>query len=136
MSSELGGSCCLEIEFKLKPGKRREFARSFEELICHEGEGHVKTTVFEDREEPGHMIWVASWSSRESLEAYLKGEQFGVLIGGLRILSSLTDCRLIDAGWGESSPKSISGSRLTRESRFKQIGLESLEGPKHLWSSE
>lgn len=125
------GTCSLEIEFTLKPGKRREFARSFEDLICHGGEGHIKSTIFEDREEPGHMMWVELWSSRESLEAYMRGESFGVLIGGLRVLSSQTECRLIDESVGTVASKSIPAHRSPKESRFTPIDLDSFERHEH-----
>lgn len=125
MGPEQSGTCCLEIEFTLKPGKRREFTRSFEDLICHEGEGHVKTTVYEDREEPGHMIWTATWTSRGALEQYLRSEDFGVLLGGLRVLSTNASCRLID---GVQVPV---GSRTPTELKSVQIDLEQFEGPKN-----
>lgn len=125
MPREQSGSCCLEIEFTLKPGKRREFTRSFEDLNCHEGEGHVKTTVYEDREEPGHMIWTATWTSRGTLELYLHSEHFGVLVGAIRVLSTSASCRLID---GAQVPM---GGRTPTELKSVQIDLEQFEGPKN-----
>lgn len=131
MCSGTGGTCSLEIEFTLKPGKRREFTRSFEHQICDEGEGHIKTTVYEDREEPGHMIWIASWASREALERYMRTDEFGVLIGGLRILSSLTNCRLVDDIRAPSVKTWAPAERSHWESRFTLIDLEASERPKH-----
>lgn len=131
MRAGSSGVCWLEIEFVLKPGKRREFARSFEDLICQEGEGHIKSAVFEDRDEPGHMIWVATWSSRAAVEAYMQSDQFGVVIGGLRVLSSRTDCRLIDEVHAAVATGAIPARRTPQESRFTPIDLSDLEGPKH-----
>jgi quinol monooxygenase YgiN len=124
MRAGSAGTCCLEIEFRLKPGKRREFARSFEDLICHEGEGHIKTTVYEDREEPGHMMWVATWISRKTLEDYLRGEQFGVLIGGLRVLSTESNCRLVNEVRPFASMGSLPAERNLNETNFTPIDLD------------
>jgi quinol monooxygenase YgiN len=124
MPTRNAGSCCLEIEFSLKPGKRREFSRSFEDLICHEGEGHIKTTVYEDREEPGHMIWVATWASRETLEEYLRGAEFSVLIGGLKVLSTQTDCRLVDEVRTAAGMGLLSAERTLGERQFTPIDLD------------
>jgi quinol monooxygenase YgiN len=130
MDPELATSCCLEIEFTLKPGKRREFTRSFEDMMCHEGEGHVKTTVFEDREEPGHMIWVADWANRDSVEAYIRSEKFGVLIGGLRVLSTNTSCRLISGAPPRAGRGLSEAGREPSETVYTLVDLKAFEGPK------
>jgi quinol monooxygenase YgiN len=130
MSTRNAGSCCLEIEFSLKPGKRREFSRSFEDLICHEGEGHVKTSVFEDREEPGHMIWVATWGSRGALEQYLRSSEFGVLIGGLKVLSTHADCRLLDELQAPISSGQVPAERVPWETKVTRIDFDEVETPK------
>ncbi len=129
MPTGVAKTCCLEIEFTLKPGKRREFARSFEDLICHEGEGHIKSTVFEDRDEPGHMIWIGAWSSRSALEAYMHSRQFRVLIGGLKVLSSQANCRVVDEGCSHESPEPLLRGQNLKESRLIPIDLEKFEGP-------
>ncbi len=95
MPSPSAKPCSIVIEFTLKPGKRREFSRSFEDFIGHERDGHIRTTVFEDREEPGHMVWMADWQDRAPAEEYLHSEQFGILLGAIRVLSSDASYRLI-----------------------------------------
>lgn len=122
-------TCSLEIEFTLKPGKRREFSRSAEELICLAGEGHVKTTVFEDRDEPGHMVWVAAWASREALESYIRSDRFSVLIGGLKVLSTGTNCRVVDEVQ-QAVLEPFPASRVRAERRLKVIDLIEFEGPE------
>lgn len=124
MSTGTVRACSIEIEFTLKPGKRREFSRSFEDLHGHEGEGHIRTTVYEDREEPGHMIWIADWVDRLALERYMRGDKFGVLIGGLRVLGTLTSCRLVDETRAPNSSGAFPTERLPRESRWVQIDLD------------
>lgn len=122
-------TCRLEIEFTLKPGKRREFVRSFEELNCLEGKGHIKNTVYEDRDEPGHMIWVAVWTSRNALDVFVHSDQFRVLIGGLKVLSSGTSCRLVDGG-RPVMPGSALAGRVEGESQDVPIDLSEFEGPR------
>jgi quinol monooxygenase YgiN len=129
MRSEQREACRLEIEFILKPGKRREFSRSCEDLQGHEGDGHIRTTVYEDRDEPGHMLWVADWTSRGALEGYMRTDKFGVLVGGLRVLSVLENCRVVVSGKGagESSPALLSG-RTLEESTAVPVNLETPDG--------
>jgi len=127
------GTCLLEIEFALKPGKRREFNRSLEDLRSQEGHGHIRTTVYEDREEPGHMIWVADWACRQALDDYLSSDAFGVLMGGLKVLGVVTECRIVDESCpsqtvGEGSP---SRARTLGEKRFLRFDLTELDGPKN-----
>ncbi|MCC7153633.1 MAG: antibiotic biosynthesis monooxygenase [Bryobacterales bacterium] len=106
MGVESTASCVLEIEFTLRYEKRREFNRSIEDLRNLEGDGHIRTSIFEDREEPGHFLWASDWTDRSKLEDYLHSERFGVLIGGLRVLGNLMRCRLVDSPGILPSPDS------------------------------
>jgi quinol monooxygenase YgiN len=124
------GTCCLEIEFSLKPGKRREFTCSLEDMLCHEREGHIKTTVYEDRDEPGHMMWVADWANRKALEEYLRGEEFGVLIGGLRVLCVQANCRLVDEVSAPAPARSLPAERTPGETRLTPVDLDKFGGPR------
>jgi len=127
MNSDVLDICCLEIEFTLKPGKRREFSRSSEDLLRHEGEGHVRTTVYEDREEPGHMIWIAEWASRRAVEEYMHGQGFAVLLGALRVLSTQASCRLVDqTGPARTAVEGLS-SRPLKEAVATPIPFEESE---------
>lgn len=119
-------NCYLELEFMLKPGKRREFRRSFEGVELEMAEGHVRTTIYEDIEEPGHMFWVAEWVSRAHAERYLAGDRFGVLLGGLRVVGTLNSFRLV-----EESPGATERSSLP-ESRSPEIHTGSRVDPNHL----
>ena len=74
----------IEIRFRLNPDKRLEFEQSSEDLICCEGPGHVKTKVLESSGHTGLVVWTSEWSDRERLNAYLDGDRFKVLMGGLR----------------------------------------------------
>ncbi len=78
----------VEIRFRLNLEKRIEFLQSSESLICCEGDGHIRTTVFEDPDQPGLMVWCSVWSDRDKLNAYLEAARFKVLMGGIRALGT------------------------------------------------
>ena len=88
--------CLLEIDYHLRAEKRREFTQSASSLIQCEGEGHVRTVVYEDRDEPDHILWVEEWTGRDVLERYLSTDAFLALLGGLRALGTVLDCRVIE----------------------------------------
>jgi hypothetical protein len=78
----------IEITFRLNPDKKLEFAQSSEDLIRCEGPGHIRTKVLEQSGHPGLVIWRSEWSDRDRLNAYLDGERFKVLMGGIRTLGT------------------------------------------------
>lgn len=88
-------ACFLEIDCRIQPEKRLEFTQSAESLTPAAGEGFVRTIIYQDRDEPDHILWVEEWSARESLDRYLLSEDFAALLGGLRILGTVLDCRII-----------------------------------------
>jgi hypothetical protein len=78
----------IEITFRLNPDKKLEFEQSSEDLICCEGPGHIKTKVLEGSGHTGMVVWTSEWSDRDKLNAYLDGERFKVLMGGIRTLGT------------------------------------------------
>ena len=103
--------CLLEIEFSLLPQKRREFAQSLE-LLTGSGQGFVRRSVYVDRDEPERVLWVEEWSSREMLEAHMETPAFRALIGGLKVLGNVLDCRVID--FASEAPASTAKTRMAR----------------------
>jgi quinol monooxygenase YgiN len=87
--------CLLEIEFTLLPQKRREFAQSLE-LLSGLGRGLIRRSIYLDRDEPDRVLWVEEWSNRQALESHLETGSFRALVGGLRVLGNVHDCRLVD----------------------------------------
>lgn len=90
----MSDSCLLEIEFVLLPQKRREFAQSLE-FLTGPGQGLVRRSVYADRDEPERILWVEQWANRQLLENHLETEDFRALLGGLRTLGNVVDCRLV-----------------------------------------
>ena len=130
MPPEKTGNCHLEIEFTLKPGKRREFGRTLEDHQSQKRSGHIRTVVYEDRDEPGHMLWVADWVDRECLEDYMRSDDFVVLVGGLIVLSTVSYCRLIDPDRVVEHPGKNPPGRKIRQAKYSPIDLDSFVGPR------
>ena len=105
--------CLLEISFRLLPGKHREFSQSLVMLMRAEGEGHRKTLVYDERDEPDHLLWVEEWTDRAMLERHLETGLFKTLMGGLRALATVDDCRIVDLG-----SKQPLGEVLARKPRY------------------
>ncbi len=82
------GRFVIEVRFRLNPEKRLEFDQSSEDLICCEGPGHLQTKVSEVSGRTGLVVWTSEWSDRDQLNAYLEGNRFKTLMGGLRALGT------------------------------------------------
>ncbi len=88
-------ACFLEIDCRIPSEKHFEFTQSAASLTPKVGEGHAKTVVYQDFDDPDHILWVEEWSTRELLDQYLLTEGFSALLGGLKTLGTVLDCRLI-----------------------------------------
>lgn len=105
--------CLLEIDCRIRPEKRREFTLSADSLNRTEGEGHLRTVIYEDRDESDHILWVEEWTARELLDRYLASDTFAALLGGLKTLGTIFDCRVVqlgdpEGGYSGSSPRRLS----------------------------
>lgn len=104
-------SYLLEIDFQLRSEKRREFNSSLESLFCGVGSGHVRASAYEDRDDGNHLLLVLEWGSRPDLDVYLESKEYGTLLACLRILGSVTDCRVVDltGSLGAGSTRWVTG---------------------------
>ncbi len=98
--------CLLEIEFVLSAQKRREFAQSLD-LLTGTGLGFVRRSVYIERDEPERILWVEEWTTRQMLETHLETATFKALVGGLRILGNVIDCRLVDLASGDGDARHV-----------------------------
>ena len=89
-------TCLLEISFRLLPGKRREFSQSLSMLTGAEGKDRPSPVVYEERGDLDHLLWVEEWADRSMLEQHLETEVFKTLMGALRTLATVEDCRIVD----------------------------------------
>lgn len=86
----------LEIDFQLQSEKRREFNSSLESLLSGIGTGHNRASAYEDRDDGSRLLLVFEWSRRQDLEAFLGSKPFVVLLGCLKTLGKVSDCRIVD----------------------------------------
>ena len=91
----MGAPCLLEIEFLLSPEKRREFAQSLELFGGDDDPTRNRNCLLEDRTEPDHLLWISKWFDLHELERYTERDQFRALMGGLRLLTTIVDCRIV-----------------------------------------
>lgn len=86
----------LEIDFQLRSEKRREFNWTLDGLLSGSGGGHVRASAYEDRDDGNRMLLVFEWNQRGDVEAFLDSAPFGVLLGCLKTLGEVADCRVVD----------------------------------------
>lgn len=94
------GRCLLEIDCRIKPEKRREFRLNIGSSMQHSPGMRSPAVVYEDQNEPGHILIVEEWASIDHLQAYLSSDGFIAMIGGFRVLGVLHDCRVVELASG------------------------------------
>jgi quinol monooxygenase YgiN len=99
----------LEIDFQLQSEKRREFNLSLENLLAASGSGHVRASAYEDRDDGNRLLLVFEWSRRGDLEAYLESRPYLALLGCLKTLGQVADCRVVDLSDGPAAPGEPAG---------------------------
>jgi hypothetical protein len=86
----------LEISFDLRSENRREFNSSLDSLMREKGSGSIRSSVFEDRDDRNRILMVLEWGNIVDLQRYLVSETLGVLLGCLKTLGTVSDCRIVD----------------------------------------
>jgi quinol monooxygenase YgiN len=111
--------CLLEISFHLLPGKRREFSQCLTMLTGSKGMGRGSTVLYEERNDLDHLLWMEEWADRSMLERHLETDVFKTLMGALRTLAKVEDCRIVDLNSGQQSgqvpgykPRQVEGQRI------------------------
>lgn len=113
-------ACLLEISFTLLRAKHREFWQSVTMLTGGEGDRGGSPTVYSNRDDPDSLLWVEEWADRSILERYLETDAFKTLMGALRTLAVVQDCRIVDLGFEQRSdqipgyrPRQLEGRRIS-----------------------
>lgn len=57
-------------------------------------QGHLDHGVYRDVEKQGCFVVLQQWQTREALDAYLRTDTFGVLLGALNVLADSWDANL------------------------------------------
>ena len=112
----------LEIDCRIKPEKRREFRLNLGAVAQSRGFKRSAPVVYEDQNEPGHLLWIEEWSTRQDLEAYLESNEFLALLGGLKVLGTVEDCRIVDL---TRSPAPEAGKHSRAINGWRYIGRSS-----------
>lgn len=99
----------LQIDFTLNPEKRRELNSSLSSLTWKEGAGHVRTSVYEDRDDRDRCLLVTEWSDKKSLDRCFASDTYSALLGCLLTLGRISGCRLVSPNsaipWGLIPPE-------------------------------
>lgn len=85
----------LEIELVLLPHKRREFLQSFEMFTEESTTSNFSVSLLQDRSSKDHLLWVFKWGDVREWEQYAEVGPFRALMGGLRLVSKVLDCRIV-----------------------------------------
>jgi quinol monooxygenase YgiN len=86
----------LEIECRIRPGKQREFQLSIAGLLQSRERASMRALVYEEQDDPGHILCVEEWADQAQLEAYLKTDDFLALLGACHVLGEVLDCRVVE----------------------------------------
>jgi quinol monooxygenase YgiN len=91
----------LSARVAAHPSARRELLQALVDwtTTARDSPGALYSNVYEDAETPGVFGLVGEWQSPLALEAHLRSDAFGVLLGALELLATparLTVARVAD----------------------------------------
>jgi hypothetical protein len=82
--------------------------------------GRGSPVVYEERDDLDHLLWMEEWTDRSKLEKHLETDVFKTLIGALRTLATVEDCRIVDLRSAQRSgrlpsyePCQVEGQRIS-----------------------
>jgi quinol monooxygenase YgiN len=85
----------VSIFLKVFRQKREEFIQTVRSLQSDlkKDQGLARSILYQDVDDPEHFHLVNEWETDQDYDAYLRSEQFRVLIGALKVLSEETEVR-------------------------------------------
>ena len=89
--------CLLEIHFGVTQEKRAALGQSLESLRAIRAPGQLGISVHDDTSGSGQYFWIEEWTNYQLLESYLVSNGFRAVLGGLRMLGSVIDCRIVES---------------------------------------
>lgn len=68
----------IGMNYKMIPGKEEVFEKAFANVIkvMEDMEGHSKTFLYKDVNDPQSYLIVSDWSSEEAFNGFIKSDQF------------------------------------------------------------
>lgn len=89
-------SVIFSIEVKLSPTHQREFLQVVLKIIKEgrQEEGITSYNLQRDMENDYHYELNSEWQNKQSIEKYIKSQNFGALLGALKLLSLHFDIKI------------------------------------------
>jgi quinol monooxygenase YgiN len=116
-------SCLLEIECRILLEKRREFRLNVAVSAKRTAASCGPAAIYEDQNEPGHILFVEEWRSLAELQAFLESDSFLSLVGAFEVLGSVSDCRVVElSAEGEAGGRHAGQARALRGWRKEPAG--------------
>ena len=89
----------LAIRARVEPHQRHELMQMFKEtsqpdqlpVAC------LERRVYEEAGLPTSLLLVDQWLDKAAMNTYLSSDQFGALIGAVKVLGELVDVRICEA---------------------------------------
>ena len=102
----------MTVIAQVKPEKQQEFRDAISSLYStrqEEERGLMKSTLYQEVDDPRGFRLITEWETQKDLEGYLRAEKFRVLLGALEILCAKSEIRyshMAEKGRGaqESNP--------------------------------
>lgn len=88
----------FEIQFRIAPGKRREFLQTVGSLQHRSDEtGAIRQTVYQELEANERYLWWDRSGSVAELKGRLQSTELRTLLGAIRVLGSIEDMQILDS---------------------------------------
>ena len=86
----------LELRIRIKPEKRTEFLQMREMLQRRvRPEDCVDQKIYEEVDGSNNFLWSERWREKDPLDAYMKSEDFRMLLGAVEVLGELEDMKTV-----------------------------------------
>lgn len=105
-----GKNMVITIRFTIGRNKFTEFFQTLQGLqdLWKKKKAVLKSHFYKDLENENTLCLVQEWTNRQDLKAYMRSEDFGVLLGAIRLLATSSYFR-ISSPWSAKEAEKILG---------------------------
>lgn len=91
----------FEILVKVSRDKRHEFLQTCALWAKAEGknQGRLNQALYEKADDANTFLWAETWEESDKMEAYLKSNQFRLILGAISVLGE--NYKLLRGQWDE-----------------------------------
>jgi hypothetical protein len=87
----------IKISFEVRPDKKKEFEQAVPWLVqadeaCKED---IKQKILQDSSNSDGYVYMGECETRENLESHIRSERFRALWGGMKLLGSITEAKIL-----------------------------------------